>query len=50
MAKFVLLSLEYNRVPYALRLYPLNAILATLEPSPRPYRHPPPLRTLSLAS
>jgi hypothetical protein len=29
-----LLSLEYNRVPDALRLYPLNAILATLEPSP----------------
>ena len=35
MAKFVLLSLEYSRVPYALRLYPLNAILATLEPPPR---------------
>jgi len=40
MAKFVLLSLEYSRVPYALRLYPLNAILATLEPSPPPIPAP----------
>ena len=40
MAKFVLLSLEYSRVPYALRLYPLNAILATLEPPPPPIPAP----------
>jgi hypothetical protein len=40
MTKFVLLSLEYNRVSDALRLYPLNAILATLEPSTPPIPAP----------
>jgi hypothetical protein len=49
MAEFVLLSREY-RFPYAPRPDPLKAILATLEPSPPPYQHPPPLRPLSLAS
>ena len=40
MIKFVLLSLEHNRVPDALHLYPLNAILATLEPPPPPIPAP----------
>ena len=46
----VRLGLARERPPYAPRLDPLKAILATLEPPLPPYQRPLPLRTLSLAS
>ena len=46
----VSLGLARVRPPYAPRLDPLKAILATLEPPLPPYQRPLPLRTLSLAS
>jgi hypothetical protein len=40
-------ALDNDRYPLALRLDPLKAILATLEPPPPSYQRPLPLRTLS---